>query len=133
MDYGGWFPKLCVVRSFSIITSVFLTKSPSGRQPGFLHPISKFDTPMHTLHIDRLGSFVLSKRRNAYLNVAGDGFTKFVFLRAVRSTQRGPVLRFLDELFNLFGVVRRIRCPRGSCCTSKCISDDCKQVGYAVA
>jgi hypothetical protein len=85
------YQKICLV-----VYRVFLTKSPTGRQPGFLHLIPKFDTPMHTLHIDHLGLFVLSKRRNAYLIVAIDGFTKFVFLRAVRSTQRSPVLRFLE-------------------------------------
>jgi hypothetical protein len=79
-------------------------KEPTGKQPGFLHVIPKLDVPLHTMHIDHLGPFVPSTRKNAYLIVAIDGFTKFAFLKAVRSTKVGPVLHFLVEVFNMFGV-----------------------------
>jgi hypothetical protein len=62
---------------------------------------------------------VLNTRNHACLIVAIDGFTKFVFLKAVRNTKVDPVLKFLDEIFNMFGVVQRIICDRGSCFTSK--------------
>jgi hypothetical protein len=58
---------------------------------------------------------VLSSRRNAYLIVAIDGFTKFAFLKAVRNIKVGPVRKFwmiyliylvwLDELCVIEGVV----------------------------
>jgi hypothetical protein len=78
-------------------------KEPTGRRPGFLQPIAKFDAPLHTLHIDHT-----SIRNNAYLLVAVDGFTKFVFLKAVGTNKVGPVLKFLDEVFKVFGVTQRV-------------------------
>jgi hypothetical protein len=94
-------------------------KEPMGKQPGFLHPIPKFDIPMHTKHIDHLGPFVMSARKNTHLMLAIDGFTKFGFLKTVRNTSVGLVLGSLDEIFNMFGVAPRIVCDRGSCFTSK--------------
>jgi hypothetical protein len=64
--------------------------------------------------------------------VAIDGFTKFAFLRAVRNTKVGPVLKFLDEIFNMFGVTQRIICDRGSGFTSKCFYEYCKTMGIKV-
>jgi transposase InsO family protein len=87
---------------------------------------------MHTLHIDHLGPFVLSTRRNAYLIVVIDGFTKFAFLKAVRNTKVDPMLKFLDEIFNMFGVTRRIVCDRGSSFTSKHFNDYCKRMSIKV-
>jgi hypothetical protein len=83
-------------------------KEPTGKQPGFLHPIPKFDISMHTIHIDHLGPFVTSARKNTHLILAIDGFTKFAFLKAVRNTSVGPVLTYLDEIFSMFGVAQRI-------------------------
>jgi hypothetical protein len=83
-------------------------KEPTGKQPGFLHPIPKFDIPMHTIHIDHLGPCVTSARKNTHLILAIDGFTKFAFLKAVRNTSVGPVLTHLDEIFSMFGVAQRI-------------------------
>ena len=39
-------------------------KSTSGRKPGFLHPIEKVAIPFHTLHLEHLGPFIRTKRRN---------------------------------------------------------------------
>jgi hypothetical protein len=62
---------------------------------------------------------------NAYLIIAIDGFTKFAFLTAVPTTKLVPVLQFLDEIFNMFGVTRRIVCDRESSFTSKRIGEYC--------
>ncbi|KAJ8937624.1 hypothetical protein NQ318_003741 [Aromia moschata] len=102
------------------------------KQPGYLHPIEKFDTPMHTLHMDHLGPFVPSKRKNTHIITAIDGFTKFLFIKAVRSTKVGPVLTFLDEVINTFGVPRRLICDRGSCFTSKSFAEYCQRLGIKV-
>jgi hypothetical protein len=107
-------------------------KEPTGRRPGFLHPIPKFDAPQHTLHLDHLGPFVTSTRNNAYLLVAVDGFTKYAFLKAVRTTKVGPVLKFLDEIFNVFGVTQRVICDRGSEFTSKRFNEYCNTMGIKV-
>jgi hypothetical protein len=129
-----WFPQMnkYIKRYVSCCLACMYNKEPTGKRPGFLHPIPKLDIPMHTLHIDHLGPFVSSTRRNAYLIVVIDGFTKFVFLKAVRNTKVGPVLKFLDGIFNMFGVTQRIVCDRGSSFTSKCFNDYCKGMNIKV-
>jgi hypothetical protein len=66
---------------------------PAGKRLGILHPIPKFDVPLLAIHIDHLEPFVLSARNDAYLIMAIDGFTEFAFLKAVRNTKVGPVLK----------------------------------------
>jgi hypothetical protein len=105
-----WFPKMkkYVKRYVSCCLACMYNKEPTGKQPGFLHPIPKFDIPMHTIHIDHLGPCVTSARKNTHLILAIDGFTKFAFLKTVRNTSVGPVLTYLDEIFSMFGVAQRI-------------------------
>jgi hypothetical protein len=84
-----WFPKMkkYVTRYVSCCLACMYNKEPTGKQPGFLHPIPKFDIPMHTIYIDHLGPFVTSARKNTHLILAIDGFTKFAFLEAVRNSR----------------------------------------------
>lgn len=58
-------------------------KQPGGKKSGMLNPIEKVAIPLRTLHIDHLGPFVKSHKKNAYLIVAVDAFTKYVFMKAV--------------------------------------------------
>jgi hypothetical protein len=130
-----WFPKMkkkYVKRYVSCCLACMYNKEPTGKQPGFLHPIPKFDIPMHTIHIDHLGPFVTSARKNTHLILAIDGFTKFAFLKAVRNTSVGPVLTYLDEIFSMFGVAQRIVCDRGSCFTSKRFISYCQTLNIKV-
>jgi transposase InsO family protein len=129
-----WFPRMkkYIKRYVSCCLACMYNKEPTGKQPGFLHPIPKFDVPLHTIHIDHLGPFVLSTRKNAYLIIAIDGFTKFAFLKAVRTTMVGPLLQFLDEIFNMFCVTLRIICDRGSSFTNKRFGEYCKTMGIKV-
>lgn len=100
-------------------------KNPTGKQPGLLQPIEKIALPMDTLHVDHLGPFVKSKRHNQYLIVAVDSFTKFIFLRAVKSTKVDPLTKFLDDVFGNFGVTRRLICDKGAAFTSKKFREYC--------
>ena len=84
---------------------------------------------MHTLHIDHLEPFVKSKKGNNYLIVAIDAFTKFVFLKAVPSTNTLPVENFLKDVFSKFGVPFRIICDRGTNFTSKSFESFCTNWG----
>lgn len=83
---------------------------------------------MDTVHLDRLGAFVKSKK-NAYLVVGIDAFTKFVFMRAVPNTKTLPVTKFLTETFETFGVPRQIICDRGTAFTSKAFTEFCTSLG----
>lgn len=107
-------------------------KEKTGKKQGFLHPIPKGTVPMQTLHVDHLGPFVRSSRRNAYLITAIDAFTKFIFMKAVASTKVGPAITFLQEIIDLFGVPSRLVCDRGSCYTSKRFTEFCQQIGMKV-
>ncbi|KAK9679001.1 Integrase core domain [Popillia japonica] len=103
-------------------------KEPGGKEPGYLHPIEKVAVPFDTLHVDHLGPFVKSKRKNTYLIVIVDAFTKFVFMKAVPSSKTGPLLNFLDTVIENFGVPRRIISDRGSCYTSKKFEAYCRNM-----
>lgn len=47
----------------------------------FLHPIPKVSVPFSDVHLDHLGPFIQSKKKNAYLLVLMDCFTKlYVFV-----------------------------------------------------
>lgn len=113
-------------------------KSSSGAKSGFLHPIPKTQIPFGTIHIDHLGPFVCSKKKNTQLLVIVDGFTKFVFLEPVKSTKVRYVVRALEDFMFLFGVPSRIISDKGACFTSHtmkvfCLKYGIKHVQNAVA
>lgn len=54
------------------------------------------------------------------------GFSKFVIIRAVRSTKTGPVLSFLIEFTGVFGTPNRIVTDRGKAFTSKQFEEYCR-------
>lgn len=129
-----WFPRLrkYVTRYIRCCLNCLYNKNSGGPQPGFLHCIQKEPTPMDTLHIDHLGPFVKSKQGNMYLIVSVDAFTKYVFMKAVKNTKSSPVIHFLKEIFNTFGVPRRIICDQGTAFTSKEFKKYATEIGVKV-
>ncbi|KAJ8911033.1 hypothetical protein NQ315_017399 [Exocentrus adspersus] len=122
-----WFPTMRnYVRNYirSCLGCMY-NKTSSGKPPGELHPIEKGKVPMDTLHIDHLGPFVTSVKKNAYLIIAVDAFTKFVFMEAVPNTKAGHVIKFLDKVIETFGVPRRIICDRASTFTGRSFTEWC--------
>lgn len=104
-------------------------KSKSGAKQGYLHPIPKPQIPFNTIHIDHLGPFVKSKKKNTQLFVLVDGFTKFVFLEPVKSTRVKYVIKALENFMFTFGVPSRIISDRGACFTSHSMKEFCKEYG----
>lgn len=104
-------------------------KHPAGKKQGKLHPIEKSPVPFHTLHLDHLGPFVVSKHKNQYILVVIDGFTKFVFLEAVKNTKVRYVTKTLLNIFYLFGVPLRLITDRGSAFTSNTFKVFCSSYG----
>ncbi|KAJ3653992.1 hypothetical protein Zmor_013208 [Zophobas morio] len=123
-----WFPGMrrYVKKYISSCLPCLYNKDMGGKKPGYMHPIEKIAVPFDTLHVDHLGPFVKSKRKNAYLIVLVDAFTKFVFMKAVPSTKARLVVNFLNSMIDNFGVPRRIISDRGSCFTSKQFTEYCK-------
>jgi hypothetical protein len=64
--------------------------------------------------------------------MAIDGFTEYASLRAVRNTEAGPVLKFFDEIFSMFGVTQRVLCDKGRCSIRKLFDENYNAVGIEV-
>lgn len=104
-------------------------KVPAGKRAGELHPIEKTDHPFHTLHIDHLGPFIRSKRKNCYLLLVIDAFTKFIILVPVKSTKTVHSIRVLKNYFHTFGVPKRLISDRGSSFTAKRFQEFLRSLG----
>lgn len=124
-----WFPRMreYVQKYISCCIKCLFNKRVSGRKEGFLHPIPKDPEPMRVVHIDHLGPFPQSKKKNCYLIVIVDAFTKFTFLRAVRSTKTFFVIQCLKDIFAMFGAPKMIISDQGSAFTSKLFQSFCNQ------
>ena len=118
-DYVGEFVKCCIRCLFC--------KRKLGKKEGYAHMIPKGKVPMDTVHVDHTGPFVRSKKLNMHLLVVVDGFTKFVFLKAVRNTKTKFVIEFLRDLFATYGTPKTIVSDQGSAFTSKTYRDFCSQ------
>lgn len=93
-------------------------KIPAGKKEGFLHPIPKISTPFHTIHIDHLGPFVTSKRKNVYILVIIDAYSKFIVIKAVKNTRSNTSIAVLRDYFGTFGLPTRLISDRGTSFTS---------------
>ena len=126
-----WFPSMRkYVKNYILAClSCQYNKKSTGKSSGRLFNIEKKNVPMDTLHLDHLGPFVKSVKKNAYVIVAVDGFTKFTFIKPVANTNCAPVLKFINEIINMFGVPWRVVCNRGSAFASKSFTSSCQKMG----
>lgn len=92
-----WFPRMrgYVIKYISLCIQCLYNKGNSGREEGFLHSIQRAPEPFNMLHLDHLGPFPVSRKKNYHLIVLVDGFTKFVFLKAVKTTKAKYLVQFL--------------------------------------
>lgn len=123
-----WFPKLRrFVKKYveSCLQCAYNKDNMAKKKSGHLYPIQKVDIPFHTIHIDHLGPFTKSKKGNAYILTIVDGFTKYMFAKAVKSTKTKHTLRVLQELFFDFGLPSRIVSDRGTSFTSTAFQKFC--------
>lgn len=100
-------------------------KSKGGKPEGTLHYGYLEPLPFRLIHIDHLGPFIRSKRGNTHILAVSDAFTKFIVVKAVRSTKTAPVLNILNELTGYFGLPKRIISDRGTAFTSKLFEEYC--------
>lgn len=102
-------------------------KRPGGTTEGQLHITKTIPAPFRTVHIDHLGPFPKSSKGNAYVITVADSFSKYMVVKAVRTTDARPVTIMLNELSQYFGIPRRIVSDRGTTYTSKCIVEYCNK------
>lgn len=127
-----WFPKMrrFVKKYLSrCIECAYNKDNCANKKTGHLYPIQKVSIPFHTVHIDHLGPFVQSKKGNAYILTIVDGFTKYVFAKAVKDTKTKSTLKVLENIFFDFGLPARIVSDRGTSFTSAAFKGFCDQHG----
>ncbi|XP_070854983.1 uncharacterized protein [Drosophila suzukii] len=90
-----------------------------GRQEGQYHYDDIKPIPFSTIHVDHLGPFPKSSKRNEHILVIVDAFTKFTIVRAVKSTATKHVLDVLQDVTSYLGMPDRIVTDRGTAFTSK--------------
>lgn len=124
-----WFPKMrqYVQKYISCCIRCLYNKRKAGKKEGFLNPIPKEPEPMKLVHMDHLGPFPKSKHGNLHIIALVDSFTKFLFLRAVKSTKTKYVLEFCRDIFAVYGAPSRIITDQGSAFTAKAFSNFCEQ------
>ncbi|KAJ8962296.1 hypothetical protein NQ318_018275 [Aromia moschata] len=103
------------------------TKKATGPREGFLHPIEKIAVPFYMIHLDHLGPFPKSRHGKEYLITLVDAFTKYVLLKAVKSTATKFVIVFLLETFCTYGLPAKLVCDQGSSFTSKRFKEFCRE------
>jgi len=104
-----------------------LAEKKQGRQEGYLNPIDKGEIPLDTYHIDHLGPLTTTKKSYRHILVVVDGFSKFTWLYATKSTTTAEVLVRLEKQAATFGNPRRIISDRGTAFTSNDFEDYCRR------
>lgn len=80
--------------------------------------------PWQALSIDFIGPLPLSKKRNQYILMVMDWFTKFVFFQPIKTADSKEVISFLEErVFLVFGVPQYIISDNGKQFVSRTYKD----------
>lgn len=128
-----WFAKMRPYVKQHILSCVecLYQKDKSGAKGIELHPIEKIPIPQHTWHIDHLGPFVKSSRKNSYIIVFTDAFTKYVHFRPAKDTSTKFVIKAIDDIIIHFGTPTRIITDRGTAFTSNTFERYCKDLNIS--
>ncbi|CAK1594421.1 unnamed protein product [Parnassius mnemosyne] len=115
-----------------VITSCIpclLATRKEGKQEGYLNPIGKEGTPLHTLHLDHIGPLTETRKMYNHILTVVDGFTKFVWLYPTKSTTSAEVISKLQLHQDTFGNPVRIITDRGTAFTSGAFKKYCEEEG----
>lgn len=110
----------------SCITCI-LAERKNGKAEGFLHPIDKEDRPLSTLHLDHLGPMPSTTKNYKHILTIVDGFTKFIWIFAVKSTTSDETLKKLKIVTGIFGNPWRIVTDRGTAFTGAIFKEFCQE------
>lgn len=127
-----WFPKLRkFVKKYvaACLECAYNKDNATKQKSGHLYPIEKVKVPFHTIHLDHLGPFIRSKDNNTHILTVVDGFTKYVFIRAVKDLKTKNTVKVLEKIFYDFGVPARIVSDRGTSFTSAAFKSFCDSNG----
>ncbi|GFY40804.1 hypothetical protein TNIN_218901 [Trichonephila inaurata madagascariensis] len=104
-----------------------LANSKSGKREGFLNPIPKDETPLHTYHVHFIGPLESTNKNYQHILTVIDAFPKFSWLYPVKTVSADSVLDKLRLQQKIFGNPKRIVTDRGSAFTSKAFNDYCAE------
>lgn len=102
-------------------------KRPGGTTEGRLHFSETVPIPFRTVHIDHIGPFPKSSRSNSHVIGLADEFSKYVVLKAVKTTNTRSAIALLSQFSNVFGLPARIVTDRGTAFTSRVFADYCEK------
>lgn len=124
----AWWSSVCkdvwqYIKGFEICQKY---KHDNTKPSGFLQH-TQVHEPGHTLGMDFMGLFPLSKKQNTYLLVIVDYFTKWVELFPLRDSKTRKIVKILrEEIFTRWGVPKYLVSDRGAQFTSKVLSELCR-------
>lgn len=98
-----------------------------GKQEGFLTPIEKEDSPLHTLHLDHIGPMTETKKQYNHILTIVDAFTKFTWIFPTKSTTSKETIEKLKIHQQHFGNPSRFITDRGTAYTSRDFQEYCKE------
>lgn len=99
----------------------------AGKQEGYLSPIEKEGTPLHTIHIDHLGPLTDTKKQYNHILTVVDAFTKFTWIFPTKSTTSKETIEKLKIHQQNFGNPVRIISDRGTAFTSGEFQEYCQE------
>ena len=102
-------------------------KTPSGKKPGYLHPLEKGTTPFQCVHVDHAGPYVVSERGNKYVGAIVCGYSKYTVLKAVRDQSAVGAAQMMREFIAHYGKPERIISDRGSAFTAAEFEQFCEE------
>lgn len=126
-----WFPgaRRYMRQHIEIYLECLMYKKRAGKKHGLLNPIPPGRRPFEVIHMDHLGPFVKSLKKNKELLVVIDNLTRFVTLYPMRDTKTRNVMKALEDLVTRRGLLRTIITDRGTCFTAKNFEDFCLKNG----
>lgn len=124
-----WFPRMrmYVKNYIEACIECAYNKRPGGATEGQLHVTKTVPTPFRTIHIDHLGPFPKTAKGFAYVIAVVDSFSRYVVVKAARTTDTRAVVNMLNELAQYFGSPARIVSDRGTAYTSKSFAEYCEK------
>lgn len=99
-----YFPKMKekIKQHISICLKCIVYQAKDGRKEGSLHNIDKGTKPFDTLHFDHYGPLPTTNKRNQYIFLVVDAFTKFTKLYPTRTTNTKEVIHILRSYFDTY-------------------------------
>lgn len=98
----------------------------AGKQEGFLTPIEKEESPLHTLHLDHIGPMTETKKQYNHILTIMDAFTKFTWIFPTKGTTSKETIEKLKIHQQHFGNPTRFITDRGTAYTSNEFQEYCK-------